>query len=44
MPQTRLQIEQVVADVTETGLHLRATVFLQIEVDTTQINAKRSEW
>ena len=44
MPQTQLQIEQVVADVTETGLHLRATVFIQIEVDTTQIQAKRSGW
>lgn len=44
LPQARLLIEQVETEVKETGVHLRATVFLQIEVDPAQIATKRSEW
>ena len=44
MPQVHLHIDQINTEVTETGVHLRATVYLQIEVDLTQIAAKASHW
>ena len=44
MPQVSLLIDQVETEVTETEVHLRANVYLQIEIDPAQIAAKATLW
>lgn len=44
IPDTRLQIEQVQANVSLEGLQLSATVFLQVDVDAAAIAEKHAAW